>query len=813
MMLLSALFLAALVWGAAGWLAVALPLAGVLLVLLAWGYWRAGATPAVRTLAVALKLVAIAILALCLLEPLLTSNRARPGANLFVVLADNSQSMTLRGKGTDQTRAEQVKSLLPSDAKWLATFRQVFDLRQYAFDTQLKSFVAAEELDFAGGASNLGSTLERITRRYQGRPLAGILLMTDGSATDMAAITRFIEQANGSAKTAGGPRVPPIYPVLLGGDEAADDVSVGQVMATQTSFEDAPVTITAQVAASGYKSKALVANLLDESGKSIETQTITAEADGRPISVRFRVRPEQSGVSFYRIAVAPQGKDALPPTTQSATADTDEATLANNSRLVAVDRGQGPYRVLYVGGRPNWEFKFLQRSLQFDPQVQLLALLRIAKREPKFTFLGRGSDGDANPLFRGFDPAEKDAVETYDQPVLVRIGTTDAHELRGGFPKTAEELFGYHAIVLDDLEAEFLTQDQMQLVKDFVRQRGGGLLMLGGQESFKNGKYDRTPIGDVLPVYVDPAQEGVQLPADARYRLQLTREGLLEPWVRLRSDEDAERKRIDAMPPFETVNPIRGIKPGATVLATAQIEGGASVPALVEQRFGQGRVGAMLIGDVWRWGLRRPADQEDDMAKSWRQTIRRLVADVPERVSVTVASAGDGADEQDGTVRLRVVVRDPAHAPLDNGAVTVKVTTPDGKAIDLTAEASPKESGVYEAPYVPRMSGAYRVQALATAADGSDAGKAATGWTSEPAAYEFRDLRPNRAILETLARATGGQTVEAANIESFVATLPTRHAEITEPHIRLVWHQPWVFALAIGCLCAEWGLRRWKGMP
>jgi hypothetical protein len=28
-----------------------------------------------------------------------------------------------------------------------------------------------------------------------------------------------------------------------------------------------------------------------------------------------------------------------------------------------------------------------------------------------------------------------------------------------------------------------------------------------------------------------------------------------------------------------------------------------------------------------------------------------------------------------------------------------------------------------------------------------------------------------------------------------------------------VWHQPWVFLLAILCLTAEWGLRRWKGLP
>ena len=57
-------------------------------------------------------------------------------------------------------------------------------------------------------------------------------------------------------------------------------------------------------------------------------------------------------------------------------------------------------------------------------------------------------------------------------------------ELRDGFPKTADELYRYHAIVLDDLEAGFFTPDQLTLLRNFVSQRGGGLLMLGGPDSF-----------------------------------------------------------------------------------------------------------------------------------------------------------------------------------------------------------------------------------------------------------------------------------------------------------------------------------------
>src|SRR5690606_10303858 len=131
--------------------------------------------------------------------------------------------------------------------------------------------------------------------------------------------------------------------------------------------------------------------------------------------------PPGSGVQFHEVSVA------LPDSSSSPV--TDEATLHNNRRIVLFDRGRPAYRILYVGGRPNWEFKFLNRALLDDPQLQLVGLLRLALREPKFEFRGRSGEA-SNPLFRGFRGA--DDTTRYDQPVLTRINTRDEAELRGG---------------------------------------------------------------------------------------------------------------------------------------------------------------------------------------------------------------------------------------------------------------------------------------------------------------------------------------------------------------------------------------------
>jgi uncharacterized membrane protein len=795
-----------LVWGAREWAWAAAAAGGVMLALLIWGYRRAPSSGATRLLAAALKAIGVAVLALCLLEPLMSGHRVRPGANSFVVLADNSQSMMLRDQDADRSRGEELKALLAEQAPWSTRLREDFEVRRYAYDSQLRAVADFAALAFDGGASALGASLERLARRYQGRPLAGVLLLTDGNATDAEMLDRLLT-ASGQAPDAA--HMPRIYPVLVGGDKPAGDLAVDHVSITQTNFEDAPVTLAAQVNSIGYSGRTLLVQLLDEAGKEVERQKIVATDDPAAprLAVRFQVRPRQAGLSFYQVRVAAEGEELQ----FDNPAQTAEATLANNVRLAAVDRGQGPYEVLYVSGRPNWEYKFLRRALEEDKQVRFVAMVRIAKREPKFTFLGRFGE-DSNPLYRGFRPGDKEQLEQHDQPVIVRMDLKEGQEdeLRDGFPKAPEELYRYHAIVLDDLEAEFFTQDQMLLIKDFVRQRGGGLLMLGGQESFKNGNFNRTPIGDVLPVYLDDLPPAVP---DARFRMSLAREGLLAPWVRLRSDENSEQARLRAMPLFHTLNRVRGIKPGATALATASVEGGQPLPALVEQRFGRGRVGAVLIGDLWRWSMRRTAKDEEDLEKSWRQTIRWLVGDVPMRVELDV-DRGDGEDILGAPVTLSVTARDKNYSPLENASVTVHVSGgPHAKPLELTAEPSDRKAGVYQTTYVPRQPGAYRAHATVKAADNSDVGEVHAGWTSEPAANEFRDLLANRELLARIAERTGGEVVEADDIESFVDSLPTRAAEITEPYVMPLWHRPGIFLFAIACLVAEWGLRRWKGLP
>ena len=217
-----------------------------------------------------------------------------------------------------------------------------------------------------------------------------------------------------------------------------------------------------------------------------------------------------------------------------------------------------------------------------------------------------------------------------------------------------------------------------------------------------------------------------------------------------------------------------------------------------------------MIGDMWQWGLGRKSDEEDDLARAWRQMIRWLVAEVPRRVEVDVRKTTGGSADP---VEIRVNVSDAQFLPMDNVAVDVTVTTPDGNQQKLRAAPSERQAGVYVARCGASDAGAYRVKVTVAAPDGHEIGASETGWAAEPAASEFRRLSPDIALLERIARETGGEIVEPSQLDEFVAGLPNRKIPITEPWVYPLWHRPAIFLFAICCLLTEWGLRRWRGLP
>lgn len=797
------------------WPTVALVLAALAFLAILFSYRHASAHFLRRLAGFLCKLAVFALLLLFLLEPTSITRTPKKGENIVLLLADNSSSLTLRpappapapalshGSAAASSPAPLsspgesfLTSLIAADASgWLHGLRQTFRVHAFAFDERLREQDDLK-LDFKGSRSVLLGGLESLGQRFDEQPVAATLLFTDGNATDPTKLEALLATKP----------VAPVFPVVLGLPEAARDVSLQSAEVTQTPFEDSPVTVTARVAAPGFTGEEIALVIRDESNRTAHTERHRMGPGESAYTFQARFRPVKPGLSFFTVWALRSSVVAELDSKEKLTAASAEVTLENNRRTLAIDRRSGPYRVLYISGRPNWDYKFLRRALESDTEVKLVALIRMAKREPKFQWRGREGE-TSNPLFRGFKSEAVEETQRYDQAVMVRLGVSDEKELAGlQFPKTAEELFGaYRAVILDDVESAFFTQEQMDLLERYVSVRGGSLLMLGGQECFRPGAYEHTPIGRMLPVYLDSAGGGPAFVENARFNL--TREGWLEPWMRLRNNEPDEESRMANMPGFYSVNQSTAIKPGASILATVTDSEQRSHPAWVVQRYGSGRVAAVTVGDTWRWAL-SAADAHADMEKASRQLLRHLVVDVPDRIELQSTMTTAGAHE---LVKLQVRVRDNAFRPQDDASVKIEVQEPDGTKLDLAAEPGASEPGLFEASTHASKPGAYRVKATVKDGTGRVLGETSTGWALNPAADEFAALTPNRPLLERIAQWSGGRVLTLAELDAWAEKLPNTALPATETRVEPLWSQWWVLVVLVGLLGTEWWLRRRQG--
>lgn len=91
------------------------------------------------------------------------------------------------------------------------------------------------------------------------------------------------------------------------------------------------------------------------------------------------------------------------------------------------------------------------------------------------------------------------ALEQEDIEVEVR--TED------GIPNDLADLQGFDAVSLHNVPATAMTEEQMRLLRSYVRDTGGGVLLVGGDRSYGLGGYFRTTLEEIMPVHSDFERE------------------------------------------------------------------------------------------------------------------------------------------------------------------------------------------------------------------------------------------------------------------------------------------------------------------
>jgi hypothetical protein len=333
--------------------------------------------------------------------------------------------------------------------------------------------------------------------------------------------------------------------------------------------------------------------------------------------------------------------------------------------------------------------------------------------------------------------------------------------------------------------------------------------MLGGPRAFAEGGYAGTPVADALPVTLERPTRTLDVLPVARLHVKPTRAGEAHGVTQIAATEAASTARWNDMPILTSVNAIRDVKPGATVLLTGTDERRRDQVVLASQRYGRGKTLAFPVQDSWHWQMDVKMTLEDMTHENyWRQLLRWLVDSVPNTVEIHTAT--DRVEPGD-PVTLVAEVADPAYVEVNDARVIAKVTGPKGTPVELPMQWTGERNGEYRATFPATDQGMYVAQIEATRA-GKSLGTAATQVRSAPSEAEYFDATMHAQRLKRIADETGGRFYTPDTIAGMPEDLRYTGRGVTTVEERELWHMPIVLFVLLGLISAEWAYRRAVGM-
>jgi uncharacterized membrane protein/Mg-chelatase subunit ChlD len=77
------------------------------------------------------------------------------------------------------------------------------------------------------------------------------------------------------------------------------------------------------------------------------------------------------------------------------------------------------------------------------------------------------------------------------------------HKNVNDLTSSLHDLLEYNAIIFDNVSGQSMSYTTMENIETYVKDMGGGLIMIGGDNSFGAGYYNNTPVEKALPVFMD----------------------------------------------------------------------------------------------------------------------------------------------------------------------------------------------------------------------------------------------------------------------------------------------------------------------
>lgn len=666
------------------------------------------ATPRRVFLLLGLRLFALAMALLAILRPSLAIQKPLTVPTTLLLALDRSQSMTIQDQHNELSRWAYLKQLVGEcqpEFERLARERQV-SIRFHTFADTLGEYAPDQQAD--GKRTDFGRTLQAVAERYAGeKNLLGLLVLSDGADN--------------------GRRLPAL---TLAGRVRSMPCSIftfafGKTTTTSHQHDISMVSILPEPAPVPIKAKLTVRGIIDAPGFERASVHVRLELNDKEVAAGDFELKKTNGNEVRLECDAPETPGEV-KVTLKADALPGELSALNNEISTYVTVTKEGISVLYVEGKVRaWEPKFIRQALKQLPNVRLFDVERL-----------------------------QNAPAAHDEKDVLQVGK---HH--------------YDVIILGDISAQRLSGGDRDVLAELTRQvadKGTGLLMIGGYESFANSDWDKTDIARLLPVQLDRMGQD-----ESDVQMEPTLGGLTHFIMRL-SDREADNAAVwRRLPKLAGMTRLGTPKPGALVLAKSS----RGEPILVGMiSVGKGRSLAFAADTTWRWC--RSIEDMRLHARFWQQMVLWLAKKEESDGSLLIVPESRRLPAG-SKVGFHVVMRGKGGVTIapENMQVEVNVRQPDGVTVKVPVAA---EQGEMRGDFIQTDApGEYEmsVQGSGKESDGTPV----QGLTPGSARFliyqdemEMAVQAADHAFLERLALAGGGKAFMAEDVKSFLRSLESQ---------------------------------------
>ncbi len=710
----------------------------------------AAVTPVRRMATSGLRIAMVVLTFLLLSQPKLTLQRERSEQAHVAILLDTSASMGLADGGHKRWETA-LASLTADEGAVLRSLATENDVRLYRFDADVSQIAEIAHMGDAADALRALAPLKpdgpstdiqqamRAVLSDESERMAAVVLISDGR-------DRGVDGRATSVMASRWRRVP-VHTVLLGSPEPRPDLFVGSVQARDVVSARDRVMVTVDIGSNGLpEARSATLTLYGEDGSTLAERSVVVDPDEVAQRVTLAITPTRPGDLHLRVEVGALEGELI--------RDNNTAAL----RIRVVDRQMS---VLYVDGYPRYEYRYLKNALLREPTIRSSCLLLSAD----MGFAQEGSDPIA-----AF-PTNQDDLNAFD---LVIWGDVDPDDRRLG-------------------------PDAASLVREFVANRGGGLVVMAGPASMPFSMRG-TALEQVLPVRLGSMGQRDGLVFDAPQPLSVTPEGRDEALFRL--DADRAATMVADWSGAYWTPPLLEVKPGATILAERRTDVG-HIPTIVRSRFGGGRVLYVGTDETWRW---RQDGRDWLFDAFWLQVCRSVAALSTERLGIDAILTTDRRDYGLGDEVLITLDRPSVDTGMtDDDVQSVLCIDPAG---DIDGEvrlvAIGDEGRLFDGAFVPARSGEWRLRLADNSAEAS--------FRVVGSGDELRHPEANHELLRKLAARTGGEAIGIDGLPALAAGIPNCSVRIPDDITEPIWDSYLSFGLFGLLLSTEWVCRKLFGM-